>query len=372
MDEQGIKAARDAAIAAGKTPILIDDMRAAEAMVAVARDFLESCSRAPAEDLARSVAQVFQDGAGESELTMVWEEDGLLCRARPDRITLDRSLIVDYKTCNRTAEPNAWGRTYLSNMGYYKGGAFYRRGVKALAGVLPEYIFFAQEQEAPFLCSLIGMDPATQALGARFVQRSTDAWRVCMKTNNWPGYPNRVVYPELPPWEFARDADHEFGGMRTTPSSSSAISSATRSRSATSPTRSSQRRSLHVFQFSSRCAGERRADHRPRGRDRQRQDVHGDAPGRGHVRRAPVLRDRHRSWPREALRRSVQVRSRRSRAPFSPARYSEAIAAADKAGYPVIVVDSFSHEWAGDGGVLDMQEAELDRMAGSISASASA
>jgi hypothetical protein len=50
--------------------------------------------------------------------------------------------------------------------------------------------------------------------------------------------------------------------------------------------------------------------------------------------------------------------------PFSPDAYAEAIMAADKAGYPVIVVDSMSHEWAGDGGVLDMQEHELDRMAG--------
>lgn len=44
--------------------------------------------------------------------------------------------------------------------------------------------------------------------------------------------------------------------------------------------------------------------------------------------------------------------------PFSPTAYSEAIAAADAAGYPVIVVDSMTHEWAGDGGVLDMQDAE--------------
>ena len=50
--------------------------------------------------------------------------------------------------------------------------------------------------------------------------------------------------------------------------------------------------------------------------------------------------------------------------PFSPAAYSAAIAAADAAGYPVILVDSASHEWAGDGGVLDQQEAELERMAG--------
>ena len=50
-------------------------------------------------------------------------------------------------------------------------------------------------------------------------------------------------------------------------------------------------------------------------------------------------------------------------APFSPAAYAEAIGAADAAGYPVIVVDSASHEHAGEGGILDMQEAELTRMA---------
>lgn len=50
--------------------------------------------------------------------------------------------------------------------------------------------------------------------------------------------------------------------------------------------------------------------------------------------------------------------------PFSPKSYAAAIWAADNAGYPVIVVDSMTHEWAGEGGVLDMQEVELNRMAG--------
>lgn len=51
--------------------------------------------------------------------------------------------------------------------------------------------------------------------------------------------------------------------------------------------------------------------------------------------------------------------------PFRPAAYTEAIQAADAAGYPVIVVDSFSHEHAGEGGLLDWHEEELERMAGS-------
>jgi len=50
--------------------------------------------------------------------------------------------------------------------------------------------------------------------------------------------------------------------------------------------------------------------------------------------------------------------------PFRPEKYSEAIQAADRAGYKAIVVDSCSHEWASSGGVLDWQEEELTRMAG--------
>lgn len=52
------------------------------------------------------------------------------------------------------------------------------------------------------------------------------------------------------------------------------------------------------------------------------------------------------------------------RAPFRPETYTEAITAADKAGYPVIVCDQMSYEHAGDGGLLDWQEEELIRMAG--------
>ena len=50
-------------------------------------------------------------------------------------------------------------------------------------------------------------------------------------------------------------------------------------------------------------------------------------------------------------------------APFTPERYQEAITAAET-GADCVVVDSLSHEWSGEGGVLDMQDAELDRMAG--------
>lgn len=50
--------------------------------------------------------------------------------------------------------------------------------------------------------------------------------------------------------------------------------------------------------------------------------------------------------------------------PFAPDAYMAAVAEVAKAGATVIIVDSMSHEWQGEGGVLEWQEAELDRMAG--------
>lgn len=50
--------------------------------------------------------------------------------------------------------------------------------------------------------------------------------------------------------------------------------------------------------------------------------------------------------------------------PFSPDAYKGIILAADAQGYRVILVDSFSHEWSGEGGVLEIQEAEFQRLGG--------
>ena len=58
-----------------------------------------------------------------------------------------------------------------------------------------------------------------------------------------------------------------------------------------------------------------------------------------------------------------ELRHARLDAPYRPDRYVEALEAADKE-FGVIVVDSVSHEWAGDGGVIDWQLDEYERLGG--------
>ncbi len=43
-------------------------------------------------------------------------------------------------------------------------------------------------------------------------------------------------------------------------------------------------------------------------------------------------------------------------APFTPAKYIECINSAVEAGFKVLIIDSLSHAWSGEGGLLDMQD----------------
>ncbi len=49
---------------------------------------------------------------------------------------------------------------------------------------------------------------------------------------------------------------------------------------------------------------------------------------------------------------------------YPPERYIEVIDAAEKKGFPVIVIDSFSHAWEGINGVLESHAEALDKMTG--------
>lgn len=42
--------------------------------------------------------------------------------------------------------------------------------------------------------------------------------------------------------------------------------------------------------------------------------------------------------------------------PYTPEKYIAAIQAAEKAGYATLIIDSFSHAWAGEGGLLDIHD----------------
>lgn len=184
---------RDEARAAGRLPLLARHWDAVQAMVAAAREQLAQHTAAP---------PLFVDG--KPERTLVWEDDGVLCRARLDWLRDDYAAIDDYKSTGRSASPEAWIRSSLVANGGDIQVAFYLRGLRALTGAEADWRWCVQETSPPYALSVIAPGPDVLALGESKVQYALKAWRRGVESGVWPAYEPRVATAELPAWEDAR------------------------------------------------------------------------------------------------------------------------------------------------------------------------
>ncbi len=187
------KAARAEAYLEGKTPLLAKHWDEVQAMVAAARAQLQVFSPVPFTD-------------GKPEKTLVWNDQGVLCRARIDWLRDDLAGISDYKTTGASAAPEAWGRT-MFGFGGDMQVAFYCRGLRALSGRQPDFEFIVQELAPPYALSNFRLSPDALAIADAKVEYAIAVWRECMETGEWPAYPKCPVYLPATPWAEAQWMD---------------------------------------------------------------------------------------------------------------------------------------------------------------------
>ena len=187
--KQAAKDLRDEARARGQIPMLASQAEQVQDMLVALRSRLTQFDLAPA---------LFT--AGKPEQTIVWEDRGVLCRARLDWLHDDHSTIDDLKTSSRLAKPDQWCRTTLWSIGADLQQAFYVRGCHAVLGVEPDFRFVIIETEPPFEASVVSVDSYSIAVANRKIDHALDLWRTCLETDAWPGYDRRIHYAEMPPW----------------------------------------------------------------------------------------------------------------------------------------------------------------------------
>jgi hypothetical protein len=162
----------------GKVPLLAYQAGAVREMVGSAREFIEHSE----------LAEYWRDA--ESEVTAVVLENGVWLRCRLDRATINRRVLMEYKS-TEDAHPDSFSRL-LVRLGYHIQDAFYRRIVRNLGTVGPRFAFVAQSTEPPYECSLHGCDPALQEIADFQVERAINIWRDCMAKKSWPSYGGRI------------------------------------------------------------------------------------------------------------------------------------------------------------------------------------
>lgn len=188
------KEAREAARADGRIPLLAHQRSKLDKMVTAAKKAIDAATDFDPSD--------WHDG--QSEQTMIWQEDGTWCRARADRWSADRKILFDYKSTLGSAHPDHWQRQ-IWGLGYDIQAAHYLTGNTATGGPADaRWIWMVQEQKEPFAVSFVSLAPQAEAFAADRRARALALFRDCLTRNYWPAYPQRIAYIDAPAYAVAQ------------------------------------------------------------------------------------------------------------------------------------------------------------------------
>lgn len=189
---------RDAAYEASKIPLLPGQAATLDAM-----------NDAFWPQLARMEPLAAAWEVGRSEQSMIWHDHGVWCRARADRLCRGPNIIFDYKSIKNAAPENCVRQVF--KMGWDVQNGFYRRGANDLARAHEfRFIFLFQETESPHALTAVEFDPKALAYADDRALKAIEHWGQCVDADEWPGYPERICYAELPTWTDKRWAEEQL------------------------------------------------------------------------------------------------------------------------------------------------------------------
>lgn len=184
------KEQRDAAYAAGCTPVLVGQLESLENMQMAAELQLA----------AHSCGNPFT--GKDAEKTLIWYQGGVWNRIKVDQIDRENRVLYDLKTCE-TAEPGAWLHTNM-RMGIDIRVAHYLEGAEAVFGGDWCYRIVPVEKKPPHGLSVIELHPDAIAIGRKKTKRARDILSLCLKRDKWTGYA-REIYRAEPKEFFANE-----------------------------------------------------------------------------------------------------------------------------------------------------------------------
>lgn len=133
-----------------------------------------------------------------TEVSLCWERDGYLCKARIDLMVPGLNDFADLKT-TITASPEGFAR-HIARYRYHVQLAWYADGLRALTGDTWNAFIVAAEKRRPFLVTIHALEQGGIAHCAAIAEcdRLFALYKSCCESSTWPGYPdvNDIVLPD--------------------------------------------------------------------------------------------------------------------------------------------------------------------------------
>lgn len=187
---------RDEARAAGFTPLTRPQAEQVQRMIRLARVQMR----------AHGIGDPFE--GGRNEVTLLWEQDGVMNRSMVDCIDEQNRVAYDYKTCAGIADPNRWIRTSMEH-GSDIRAAHYLDGLERLYGPGWTYRFIVQEKAMPHCLSVLQLTEGALVMGRKKVARAREMWGHCLEHNDWPGFSAEIAVVEPPAFHEANWLERE-------------------------------------------------------------------------------------------------------------------------------------------------------------------
>lgn len=138
-----------------------------------------------------------------SEVTAVWKEGDVWCRARYDKLAITNKEFWDWKTSSNDLSDRGIIKT-IAKYGYHIQMAFYLRGQAACTGIelddLSATLVFVATK-APYTVRRVRLSDMFLAEGSRKAQEAIQLWGDAMKLGDWSDHREAEVFEaEMPMW----------------------------------------------------------------------------------------------------------------------------------------------------------------------------
>ena len=143
-----------------------------------------------------------------NEVSVYWEWRGVKCKARLDRVDIERGLVLDLKTTD-SVEPEIFTKKVVG-LGYDFQAAYYAKAAEVAYGKPFGFTFVAVERKAPFTVDLFEVDEDMMAEAMFKCEKALDIYRECQANDSWPNREPVIRKLSYPSW-------YQFSGKMEEP-----------------------------------------------------------------------------------------------------------------------------------------------------------
>lgn len=150
-----------------------------------------------------STAKVLLETKSYHELSMVWEDNGVLCKGRIDRYIMEKGspVVLDLKTTQDAREEFFWKD--IKKWMYYYSLSFYLRGLEIIRNKSHKRaIIVAVESSAPHGVLVRELGAGWIANGLWQIEEHLKTFKKCTDVGIWDGYTNEIITSHPPAFLF--------------------------------------------------------------------------------------------------------------------------------------------------------------------------